>query len=234
VSKVIGVRSFKRTIAQDITWTIEPRSRLVVLSHQRMALSVLFNVAAGLSLPTEGWVERRGKISPPGGFIRYSRGGTLSELVKLLAPLYEFEVEDVIEFVVSTVQHDRLRRTPLSKLPASLKRELNMALTFAIPCDYYFFNGLPEVGRPAFRKYCQQALSVRSREATIVVGASTERIARSLGPDAAAAILHRGSFTLYQHLDEALAVFGQLEPEPEIPGQELEGETYEEEPDFIL
>lgn len=234
VSKVIGQKRFQRTIARDVTWTIEPRSKHIILSHQRAALTAFVSILAGLSIPTEGWVEHAGKIAPPGGFLRYSRGGTPPELIKLLAPLYRFDADQVIDFVAAAVQYDRLLRTPLGKLPVALKRELNLALTYAIPCDYYFFDGMPDSGRPQFRKFCQRALAQRSKEAGILVGTGSERVARSLGPDAKAAILYRGNFTLYHRLDDALAVFERLEPEPTIPNEAIEGENYEEDIDLVL
>lgn len=234
VSKVIGHRRFQRTIARDVTWTIEPRSKYVILSHQQAALSVFVNIIAGLSIPSEGWVKPEGKISPPGGFLRYSKGGTPPELIKLLAPLYRFDAEQVIDFVAATVQYDRLLRTPTGQLPIALRRELNLALTFAIPCDHYFFVGMPNGGRSQFRKLCQQALARRSEEAAVVVGAGSDRVARSLGPDAKAAILYRGNFTLYQRLDDALAVFERLEPESAIPNEALEDENYEDDVDLVI
>lgn len=234
VSKVVGPKRFQRTIAKDVTWTIEPRSKHIILSHQRFALSAFVNVIAGLSIPSEGWVKHQGKISPPGGFLRYSTGGTPPELIKLLAPLYRFDAQQVIDFVAATVRYDRLLRTPVRQLPVVLRRELNLALTFAIPCDYYFFLGVPEGGRPTFRKFCQQALASRSKEAAMLLGTASERAARSLGPDASAAILYRGNFTLYRRLDDALAVFERLEPEPALPDEAQEGEDYEEDIDFIL
>lgn len=234
VSKVIGTNRFQHTIVQDVTWTIEPRSKHIILGHQRTALAAFVNIIAGVSLPTEGWIKRVGRIAPPAGFLRYSRAGTLPELIKLLAPLYRFDDAEVTDFVADVIRQDQLLRTPLAQLPRALKRELNFALTFAIPCDYYFFNGLPEGGRPEFRKFCQQALALRCKEATVLIGTSSERAARMLGPDAGAAILYRGNFTPYQSLDDALAVFRSLAPESPIPNEAIGEENYEEDPDFLL
>lgn len=234
VTKIVGPKRFQRTIARNVTWTIEPRSKYVVLGHQGDALAVFANVIAGLSVPTEGWVKREGKISPPGGFLRYSAGGTPLELVRLLAPLYQFDAEQVLDFVAAAIRYDRLLRTPLTKLPVPLRRELDFVLTYAIPCDYYFFGGLPKGSRPEFQKFCLQAVARRRSEASMLILTASERTARSLGSDTKAAILYRGNFTLYEQLDDALVVFEQLEPEAAIPDEALEGETYEQDVDLIL
>lgn len=234
VTKIIGPKRFERTIAKDITWTIEPRSKYVIFSHLRDALAVFANVTAGLSVPTEGWVKHEGKIAPPGGFLRYSGGGTPLELVKLLAPLYQFDTDQVLDFVAAAIRYDELLRTPFKKLPISLRRELDFILTYAIPCDYYYFFGMPKSSRPEFQRFCQQAVARRRSEASMLILTGSEHIARSLGSDTKAAILYRGNFTLYERLDDALVVFAQLEPEAAIPNEALEGETYEEDVDLIL
>lgn len=228
VSKIVGPKRFQRTIARNVTWTIEPRSKYVILSHQRDTLSIFANVIAGLSVPTEGWVKHKGKICPPGGFLRFSAGGTPLELIKLLASLYQFDAEHVLDFVAATVRYDQLLRTPLVKLPVSLRRQLDFVLTYAIPCDHYFFAGMPRGGHPEFQKICQQTVARRRTEASMLILAASERVARSLGSDTKAAILYRGNLTLYERLDDALVVFGQLEPEPAIPTEALEDETYED------
>ncbi|TAJ92133.1 MAG: hypothetical protein EPO41_14590 [Reyranella sp.] len=224
---MIGPKRFQRTIAKDVTWAIEPRSQYVILSNQPESLAVFLNVIAGLSIPSEGHIRREGTISPPGGFLRYSSGGTPLELIRLLAPLYRFDTEQVLDFVSATIRHDRLFRTPLAQLPALLRRELNFILTYAIPCDYYFY-GTPRGCRPDLYKVGQQILARRSKEATMLLGTGSERLARSLGSDAKAAILYGGNFTLYERLDDALVVFAQLDPEPAIPNEALEGESHDE------
>lgn len=233
VSKTLGTKRFERTIVKDVTWTIEPRSRYVILSNQPESLAVFVNLIAGLSVPTEGWIKHEGKISPPGGFLRYAVGRTPLEFIRFLAPLYQFDADEVLDFVTATVKYDRLLRTPLERLPAVLKRELNFALTYAIPCDYYFY-GTPRHCRPNFQRMGHQILARRSQEATMLLGAGTEPLARSLGSDTRAAILHRGSFTLYEQLEDALIVFAQLEPEPIVPNEELGSEPLEEEVDLVL
>lgn len=236
VTKIIGPKRFERTIAKNVTWTIKSRSKYVVLGHQRDALAIFANVVAGLSVPTEGWVKQEGTISPPAGFLRYSAGGTPLELIRMLAPLYRFDAEQVVDFIrAAAVRYDQLLRTPSTKLPVSLRRELDFVLTYAIPCDhYFFFGGLPRGRRPEFQRFCQQVVARRRNEASMLILTGSEQIARSLGSDTRAAILYRGNFTHYEQLDDALAVFGHLEPEASLPDEALEGEQNEEEVDLLL
>lgn len=233
VSKTLGSTRFQRTIVNDVTWTIEQHSRYVILSKQAEALAVFVNLIAGLSVPTKGWIKHEGKISPPRGFLRYAVGRTPSEFIRFLAPLYQFDAEEVLHFVAAIVKYDQLLHTSLERLPPILARELNFILTYAIPCDYYFY-GTPRHCRPEIQKVGHQILARRIKEATMLLGAVTERAARLLGADAKAAILHQGSLTLYEQLEDALMVFAQLDPEPAIPTDAVGSEDPEEEVDFVL
>lgn len=46
----------------------------------------------------------RVKFPPPAGLLRDSAGGTPIELVELLAPLYQFDTDQVLDFVATTVR----------------------------------------------------------------------------------------------------------------------------------
>jgi ABC-type polysaccharide/polyol phosphate transport system ATPase subunit len=234
VSKIIGTKRFQRTIARNITWTIEPRSKLIILGHQREALSVFLNMIAGVSVPSEGWIERTGSMSIPGGFLHLAQGRTPRHLIDFLAPLYRFEPSEVAAFVEASVKYVRLLDTPIVQLPTVLKRELNMVLIYAIPCDYYVFDGSPDGGRTEVRSICRRALSARSRQAGVIIATGSARTATILGPDVNGAILYRGDFTVYRQVEDALAVFEGLKPEETIPRETMEGEPEGEDYDLIL
>ncbi|MFN4016068.1 MAG: hypothetical protein ACK4JB_12090 [Reyranella sp.] len=235
VSKVIGSKRFQRTIARDITWSIEPRSKLVILGHRREALSVFLNMIVGVTVPSEGWIERTGTFSMPGGFLHLSMGRTPRHLIDFLAPLYRFEPSQVADFVEACVKYDRLLDIPIAQLPLVLRRELNMVLIYAIPCDYYVFDGSPEGGgRNEIRALCRRALNARSEKSGVIIGTGSARTAKILGPEANGAILYQGSLTVYRYVEDALAVFEGLEPEETIPRESMEEEHEGEEYDLIV
>jgi len=231
VSKEIGSKRFRRTIAKDITWTIRPRSKTILLSHQRQALTVFLNMIVGVAIPSEGWIERKGTLSIPGGFLHLAKGRTARNLIDFLAPLYRFEPADVMGFVEACVGYPRLLDTPIKQLPSVLKRELNIALIYAIPCDYYIFDGSPDSGRTEMRTLTRRALRARSEQAGVIIATGSSRTARILGPEANGAILYHGNLTIYRQVEDALAVFESLEPEEPIPREALEednaGEDYD-------
>jgi len=109
-----------------------------------------------------------------------------------------------------------------------------MVLIYAIPCDYYVFDGSPDGGRSEVRSLCRKALSARSKQAGVIIATGSARTAKILGPDVNGAILYRGDFTVYRQVEDALAVFEGLEPEEAIPQEAMEGEHEDEDYGLML
>lgn len=233
VSKKIARGHYRRTVLDDIRWKIAPRTQIVVFGN-RSGLSVLLNVIAGLSHPSEGWVERRATLSVPRGFLRYAGRGTARQLIERLSPLYNVHPREVAEFIEAGLQDRRVLDTPTGQLPSGLKQQLNLALTYAIPCDFYLFNGAIQAGRDAaFQAFCQSAFSLRSREAGIIIALKSGRSVPSLDRDSMGAILYKGKLTVYESLSDAKAVFDALPPEPDFPNQAGGAQDEEEEDDLM-
>lgn len=222
VSKELGQGRFKTVVLEDINWTIQPRSQIVILGQHNSGTSVLLDIMAGLSLPTRGWVERRASLSPPGGYLRYARFGTLRHLVQRLSQFYRADPRDIIEFTISAMRRHDILDIPVNQLPHSIRHQLNMALIYAIPCDFHLFNGSIDGGRAGeFRAFCRQAFALRSKQAGTIVTASSSKLAAELGEGATVGVLFRSKLTLYEHWEDAIAVFDSLPPEPAVGGEEL-------------
>lgn len=233
VSKRIVRGHYRRTILDDIRWKIAPRTKIVVFGN-RSGVSVLLNVIAGLSYPSEGWVERRATLSVPRGFLRYAGRGTTRQLIERLSPLYNVHPREVAEFIEIGLKDRRVLDTPTPQLPNTLKQQLNLALTYAIPCDFYLLNGAIQAGRDAaFQVFCQSAFSLRSREAGMIIAVRSGRSVPSLDCDAIGSILYRGKLTVFERLSDAKAVFEALPPEPDFPNQPGVAQDDEEEDDLM-
>ncbi|NQW54780.1 MAG: hypothetical protein HQ465_26445 [Rhodospirillales bacterium] len=216
VSKEVGTGRFTWRVIDDLTWTIRPRSRVFVLG-QRTPILQLLSIIAGQSVPTEGWVTRRATTSPPQGFLRFGATGSPRQLIARLSEIYGVEARSVESFIESALENHHVLDTPMKRLPASLKRELNIALIYAIPCDYYLlFGGIGSSPRLAFRTLCEAAFSKRAKTAGVILGTNSSAVAASLKSFSAGAILYKGKFTLFKHPEDAIAVYESLEPEQDV------------------
>jgi ABC-type polysaccharide/polyol phosphate transport system ATPase subunit len=234
VSKVIGKGEFRRSVLEDVSWQIEPRTDVVILGQRNSGASTLVEIIAGTTLPTSGWVDRRATVSMPGGLLRYALRDTTRQLILRLSRVYRVDPDEVSRFVVEGLAAPEVLDVPPSSLPRQLKQQMNLLLTYAFPCDFYVFNNSPiGAGDARFEAFCKAALEQRSRQAGLIVRRISARAARSMDPDCLGALVYRGRLTLYARLADAISVFENLPPEgsDEPPRDDAEDEAYQAEDD---
>lgn len=235
VSKEIGQGDFRRLVVDDVTWTIPRHAHIAIFGHRGTGVSHLLDLIAGSSLPTKGWVTRSVKTSIPGGYIRFAGFGTVRALIERLSVLYSADPREVREFIEIAMQSRQVLDVPVRQLPPAVKRQLNFALIYAVPCEMYLFDGgVAGVGDPAFRALCQAAFNVRRKQAGTILALNSSAAGLGLDSSTVGAILHRGKLTLYEHMWDALAVFDTLPPEEAIPNLVRRPEAAEaEQEEFI-
>jgi capsular polysaccharide transport system ATP-binding protein len=217
VSKEVGKARFKKLVLDDVTCVIPARSHVVILGHRGAGKTTLLDVMAGSAVPTRGWVERRGTVSVPRGLLRYALYDTPYKLIERMCEIYRADPGDIANFTSHFMQMDDLMNVPVSKMPGWLKSQLNITLTYAFPCDFYLFDGSVEAGRKReFRDACRRAFELRSRQAGTVVVTNTTSAARSFGSSSIGGVLFRRKLTLYERLEDAIAVFENLPDESEV------------------
>jgi capsular polysaccharide transport system ATP-binding protein len=216
VSKEVGRGRLKKLVLDNISWVLPPRHNFVILGQRGSGKSTLLDIVAGRAIPTHGWVDRRAQVSVPDGLLKFGGYDTPRKLIKRMSQLYQVDPLAVAEFAVQANQMQEVMDLPLARLPGWLRTQLNLALTYAFPCDYYLFDGTIEAGRkPEFRAFCRRAFEIRSQtSATIVVTGST-KTAKGLANNATGGLLHHGKLTLYQQLEDAITVFESLPPPPQ-------------------
>jgi len=214
VSKESGRGPFRRLMVDNVTWTISRRERIAIFGHRGTGVSHLLEIIAGTSLPTTGWVTRQGKTSLPGGYLKFAGFGTARTLIDRLCVLYNADPREVAEFVDVGLQSRHALDIPIRLLPPLVRKKLNYALIYAIPCDTYLFDGgIPGGGTPAFRAFCERAFDMRQRHAGMIMTLYSSQAASALDKSMKGAILHRSKFTLYEHIYDAASVFASLPPE---------------------
>jgi len=212
VSKEVGRGSLRKRVIDSLDWIIPVRSQIVILGQRGSGKTTLLHVLAGLQVPTKGWVERRGSICPPGGFLRYgSPQSSPKQLVLRLARLYGVGADELLAFVKDFSELGPLLDFPMSRLRGPVLQQLNFALVYGMPCHFYLFDGSLGNGQsPGFRDRCLEACNLRRAQAGLIFATSNPKIARQIGGDGA--IIHDGKVSLYPTLEDAITAFESLPP----------------------
>ncbi len=236
VSKEIGRRVFKKLVLEDVNWTLEARSRVVILGPRNSGASALVQLIAGMELPTSGWIDRRAVVSIPGGLLRYSRHETMRQLISRLSEVYSVDPKQIADFTIAALKRRDFMDTPTRMLPVTLRQQASRVLTYAFPCDFYVFNNVSTGvgGDERFQAFCQRAFDLRSKQAGIVMLSNSGKAARKFGDEMMGALVHQRRLTIYRKLSDAIAVFESLPPEESVAEEELNAErpTPEEEEFF--
>lgn len=226
VSKEIDRRSFKQLVLEDVNWTLEARSRIVILGPRNSGASALVQLIAGMELPTSGWIDRRAIVSVPGGLLRYSRYDTTRQLIARLSEVYSVDPKQIADFMTEALERRDILDTPTRMLPVTLRQQVSTVLTYAFPCDFYVFNNASTGARgdERFQAFCQRAFDQRSKQAGIIMLTNSGKAARRFGNEMMGALVHQRHLTVYRKLSDAIAVFESLPPEESVTEEELKSE----------
>ena len=180
VSKVVGHGTRRRLVLDNISWEIPPRAKIAVLGHVGSGESVLLALLSGADVPTTGWVERRGVVSPTFAFSRQGKGPTTPrQLIGRLSTLFRYDPVELATFVGSIAHLRRDMDIPISKLTPSIRNKLNVALTYGVPCDYYLFNRRIGFGPPEMQQAARKAFELRCEHAGVILATNIVKEARA-------------------------------------------------------
>lgn len=215
ISKVTGRKRFRRVLLEDVNWVIRPRTKVVILGDRHSGAQALLNIIGGVMLPSVGWVERQGTTSIPGGLLRYTRQDTTYQLIARLSRLYRVDAKEICEFIMLGVgRRDILNVHPRS-LPGQIRQQMSILLNLAFPFDFYLLESTSIGAGPdrRFQAFCEKVFELRSKQAGIIMMASSGKTARRVSGEMMGALVYRGNVTLYQRLADAITVFDSLPPE---------------------
>jgi capsular polysaccharide transport system ATP-binding protein len=213
VTKVLGRTKPRVAVLNDVNWSLQHGTQLVVLGQIPSFNSAFLDIVRGSHLPTSGWVRRRGIISGPIGIQRYVYGRTTArQLVHRLARLYLADPLDLAAFVEHFADFQGLMDYPLRSLPRQSIQKAAYALFYGLPCDLYLFDGRVPAGPPSLRERCAMALHGRRTQAATLLVTSIVKVAEAYG--GAGAILHNGQIQTFSTVQDAVAEFKTLEVSP--------------------
>ena len=235
VSKELGRGSLRKLVLKDITWSIPPRTRIMLLGQKGSGKTTLLQIISGARFPTSGWVERRASICNIGRLLpRRGANFTPRQIAIRLSHLYRFPSEEVVQFVERFGELEGQMDRQLKSLPRDVHQRLPYALGYAIPFDFYLFDGSVGGRRGPFRERCQAAFETRCRQTGVIFATSSPKIAAQF--DGIAGILHDGRVHVFPTVQAALSVFESLPP-PEtnrkMAAEEDEDYGDEEEQEWI-
>lgn len=211
VSKDVRTEFGRTTILEEIDWTIHRRHRFSILGHSKLANQAMVRLLTGLDLPSSGWIERHGTVSPL-RMARYAWGTTTPrQLIKHLSTLYHVNQAALVTFVAEFANLHNLLDVPVTRFNPDDRQRLNAALFYGIPFDYYVFDGRPSRGPKDIRDKCVEALDRRADGAGVVLVTHEVKAAREIGGHAY--LLHVGRLHSFNTVEDCIVAFEATRPD---------------------
>jgi capsular polysaccharide transport system ATP-binding protein len=198
------------TVFSDINFCIPPGHNMGVLGSNGAGKSTLLRLIAGAELPTSGEVVRKASISWPIGF---SGGfhGSLSgrENLRFVCRIYNSDIKRVADFVDEFAELGPYMDMPINTYSSGMKAKLAFGLSMAIDFNYYLIDEVTAVGDSRFKRKSKEEFERRKNRSTlIVVSHSTATIREHCE---SAAVLNDGQLTVYDDVEEAIALYESLD-----------------------
>lgn len=206
---VVGRGSGRKTLLNDINWTLPPRARYAILGQRGAGKTTLLEILNGMQPPTEGWVERHAMVSATRGLLRFAPlRGTPRQLVRRLSKVYNVNERNISKFVEIFSELDGLMDTSIRELPRQARQRLSLGLFYGFPCDYYLFDEQAGTRNVSMREKVRSAQLQRGEEAGMVLATSSTRAALDFG--GIGGILFQGELSFFASVEEAVVVYERI------------------------
>jgi len=207
VVKSYRLREGRKVVLRNITATF-PKTNVAILGANGAGKSTLLRLIAGTEPPDSGVILRQGRISWPLGFSG-SFNGTMSgaENVRFVARIYGEDTERVLDFVEDFSELGEFFRMPVSSYSSGMRARLAFGVSMAVAFDYYLVDEITAVGDDRFRQKCLTTFKEKLGNSCIIMISHSKATLKQycrMG-----AVLHEGDLTIYDDLNEAIALHEQ-------------------------
>lgn len=197
-----------RLILDDVSFNLLPGDKLGIMGSNGAGKSTLIQLVSGALLPDKGIIDRQMSISWPLAFGGAFQGSlTGRDNAKLLARVYNTNVEKTVEFVESFGEFGIYFDEPVKSYSTGMNSRLGFALSMAIDFDCFLVDEVISVGDQRFNKKCEAELEQRSNKSMIMVSHHVDLIRNNCTK---AAFLHQGKLHIFEQVEDAIYAYEHL------------------------
>ncbi len=206
ISKTYRLGSGWNTVLDSVSAVFPTGKSVGILGVNGAGKSTLLRIIGGVEPPDRGTVRKDVRISWPMGFTGgFSPDMTGRQGARFVARLYGETPRIVERFARDFAELGSYFDMPIRAYSSGMRARLALAISFAVEFDCYLVDEVVAAGDARFtKKYRRVFREKAGRASVILVSHNPEAIRAECD---LAAVLTRGSLTLYGTVDEAMGAY---------------------------
>ncbi len=211
VSKSYPSKLGRQYVIRNVSTVLPAGRNVAILGRNGAGKSTLLRLLGGIDYPDRGAIVTKRRISWPlalaSGFQGSMTGRENCRFVARVHGRYNFD--EIEGYVQDFSELGKKFDLPINNLSGGQKSRIAFGLSMVFEFDTYLLDELTSVGDPAFRKKAKAELDKRCESANIIMVSHAENQLRQFGCDLGI-VLHEGVMTIYDDLEEAIAIYKNL------------------------
>lgn len=196
----------KKLIVSTTNFSLSQGDRVCILGDSKLAVPVLLRLITGAALPSSGKVKRRGRFSPPIGYVgSFHKELTGEENIKFTCKLYGQPPASVIKFVGDFIENREALKQPMKAYKDGLGKRIAFALSLAIDFDTYVARTPIASGSKEYQKKCMEAFTEKTQNSSLIVATNSEKFAEK--HTTKALVITNGEVELFDSVSDGLLHF---------------------------
>ena len=209
VIKKYSMRDGDRVVLDNINFTLQKGEKIGILGRNGAGKSTLVRILGGVEKPTSGTIIKDMTMSWPIAFAGAFQGSlTGADNVRFVSRIYNTDYHKAMETVDSFAELGKYLYEPVKVYSSGMRARLAFAISLAIEFDCYLIDEVLSVGDANFHRKCEiELFEKRADRAMIIVSHELHNIKDYCNKSA---ILDKGKMTVYDNIDESLAIYNAL------------------------
>ena len=209
ISKSYRLGSGRNTVLDAVSAVFPTGKSVGILGVNGAGKSTLLRIIGGVEPPDRGMVRKDVRVSWPMGFSGgFSANMTGRQGARFVARIYGESPRAVERYARDFAELGPYFDMPIRTYSSGMRARLAFAISFAVEFDCYLVDEVIATGDARFSKKYRREFKERSRNASVILVSHNPEAIRAECDFAA--VLTRGSLTLYESVDEAMDVYERL------------------------
>ena len=209
VYKQYQTRQGKRTVLNDINFSLQKGEKIGILGRNGAGKSTLIRLISGVEPPTEGEIRRTMSISWPLAFSGAFQGSlTGMDNLRFICRIYDVDIDYVKQFTEEFSELGRYLYEPVKRYSSGMKARLAFALSLAVEFDCYLIDEVIAVGDSRFTNKCKHELFEKRKDRSIILVSHSDNAIRQYCDNAM--VLESGHMHRFENMDKAYAYYNSM------------------------